>query len=91
VRKILGASILSLWTLISREFFILIIIAMLISIPIVYYLMDSWLDKFEYRIEITWWVFVFAALGALVVTLITVSYQAIKAALMNPVKSLRSE
>jgi len=59
--------------------------------PMAWYLMNDWLQKYEYRSDISWWIFVVAALGALIITLLTVSFQAIKAALMNPVNSLRSE
>ncbi|GGH38792.1 ABC transporter permease [Dyadobacter endophyticus] len=91
VRKVLGASIGNLWALLSREFVILVIISFLISIPTAWYFLNNWLQKYEYRTEITWWIFVAAGAGALVVTLATVSYQAIRAALLDPVKSLRSE
>jgi putative ABC transport system permease protein len=91
VRKILGASVLNLWSLLSKDFIILVLIASLISIPISYNYLHNWLQKYEYHTEISWWVFVIAILGALVITLLTVSFQAIKAALMNPVKSLKTE
>jgi len=91
VRKVLGASVLSLWQLLSKDFVILVLIACLIATPIAYYFMDSWLQKYTYRTEISWWIFVVAGAGALAITLVTVSYQAIKASLMNPVKSLKTE
>jgi len=91
VRKILGASVSNLWQLLSKDFVILVLIASCIAIPISYIYLHEWLQKYEYRTEISWWVFVIAILGALTITLLTVSFQAIKAALMNPVKSLRSE
>nr|MBP9197010.1 ABC transporter permease [Saprospiraceae bacterium] len=91
VRKILGASVSNLWQLLSKDFIVLVLIASFIAIPISYYYLNEWLQKYEYRTEISWWIFVVSILGALVITLLTVSFQAIKAALMNPVKSLRSE
>ncbi|HLG38203.1 MAG TPA: ABC transporter permease [Chitinophagaceae bacterium] len=91
VRKILGASVMNLWGLLSKEFILLVILAFVIAIPIAYYFMDQWLQKYEYRTEITWWMFGVAGAGALLITLLTVSFQAIKAAIANPVKSLRTE
>ena len=91
VRKVLGASILSIWKMISKDFVLLVILSLFISIPVTYYFMDNWLQKYEYRTEISWWIFVASSLGALIVTLLTVSYQAIKSAIANPVNSLRSE
>ena len=91
IRKVLGASVVRLWKMLSKDFLILVIIACFIAIPVGYYIMDGWLQKFEYRTLISWWVFVLACGGAIVVTLITVSYQAIKAAQANPIKSLKTE
>lgn len=91
VRKVLGASVTSLWRLLSRDFVVLVIIALLIASPLAWYFMDGWLQKYTYRTGLAWWVFVLAGIGAITITLLTVSFQAIKAALMNPVKSLRSE
>jgi putative ABC transport system permease protein len=91
VRKVLGASVTNLWQLLSKDFVVLVLISCLIATPIAYYYLNEWLKEYDYRIEISWWVFVAAALGALLITLLTVSYQAIKAALMNPVKSLKTE
>jgi ABC-type antimicrobial peptide transport system permease subunit len=91
IRKVLGASVPNLWGLLSKDFVLLVLISCLISSPIAYYFMDNWVQKYEYRTDISWWVFAASAAGALVVTLLTVSFQAIKAALMNPVKSLKSE
>jgi ABC-type antimicrobial peptide transport system permease subunit len=87
----LGATVANIWTLLSKDFVILVIISCLIAAPIAYYFMNNWLQKYTYRTEISWWIFVVAGVGALVITLLTVSYQAIKAALMNPVKSLKTE
>jgi ABC-type antimicrobial peptide transport system permease subunit len=91
IRKVLGASVANLWQLLSKDFLGLILIACLIAIPLAYYFARDWLQNYEYRTELHWWVFAAAALGALVITLLTVSYQTIRAALTNPVKSLRSE
>lgn len=91
VRKVLGASVFNLWRLMSREFIILVLISLLISSPTAYIFMHNWLLNFEYRPGISPWIFVMAGAGAFALTLLTVSYQIIKAALMNPIKSLRSE
>ncbi|GHB54917.1 ABC transporter permease [Persicitalea jodogahamensis] len=91
VRKVLGASVLGLTALLSKDFLKLVGIAIVIASPIAWYLMKSWMAGFQYQIGIEWWVFVVAALLAVAVALGSVSYQAIRAALMNPVKSLRSE
>ncbi|AEE50154.1 ABC transporter permease [Haliscomenobacter hydrossis] len=91
VRKVLGASVLSLSKLLSMDFLKLVGIAIAIAFPIAYWAMNKWLLEFAYHIEIKWWVYVLAGLIAITIALLTVSYQAIKAALMNPVKSLKTE
>ncbi len=91
VRKVLGASVLRLWSLLSREFVVLVVLSLLIAMPLGYYFMHSWLQHYSYRVGMPWWIFAGAGIAAIVVTLATVSYQGIKAAMMNPVKSLRSE
>lgn len=91
VRKVLGASVGSLWALLSKDFVMLVVIACLIATPLAWYFLDGWLQQYPYRTDISWWVFATAGSGALGITLLTVSFQSIKAALMNPVKSLRSE
>ncbi|MDN3492579.1 ABC transporter permease [Winogradskyella bathintestinalis] len=91
VRKVLGASISQLWLLLSRDFITLVVVALLVASPIAYYVMTQWLQKFSYRTTVGWEVIAIACLGALIITLITVSFQAIKAAISNPVKSLRTE
>jgi len=91
VRKVLGASTYNLWKMLSSEFALLVIISCLIAIPLAWYYLNNWLQQYEYRTSISVWIFVASAFGALVITLITVSFQAIKAAMANPVKSLRSE
>ena len=91
IRKVLGASIASINKLLSIEFLKLVVLAIVISSPIAWWAMHSWLQNFVYRIDVPWWVFLLAAVIAIVVSIITVSYNAIKAAVANPVKSLRSE
>ena len=91
VRKVLGASIFNLWQMLSKEFALLVAISCIISIPLAWYYLNSWLNNYEYRTDISWWVFIISCFGALLITLITVSFQAIRAALANPVKSLRTE
>jgi ABC-type antimicrobial peptide transport system permease subunit len=91
IRKIVGASVFNLWKMLSKDFVVLIIISCIIAIPIAYYFLTDWLKEYEYRTEISWWIFAITSGGALIITLLTVSYQAVKAALMNPVRSLRSD
>lgn len=91
VRKVLGASVLSLSKLLSIDFLKLVAIAIAIAFPIAYWAMNKWLLEFAYHIEIKWWVYFLAGLIAITIALLTVSYQAIKAALMNPIKSLKTE
>lgn len=91
VRKVLGASVFTVWRLLSREFVLLVMISLVIAIPVANYLMSSWLEDYQYRVKLSWWIFAAAAMGALLITLVTVSFQSIKAAIGNPVKRLRSE
>ncbi|WP_028664149.1 ABC transporter permease [Runella zeae] len=91
VRKVLGASVFNLWGMLSKDFVVLVVISCLIAMPIAYYFLSDWLQDYKYHTEIPWWIFVAAILGALAITLLTVSYQSIRAALANPVKSLKSE
>ncbi len=91
IRKVLGASISSIVTLLSKDFMKLVLVAILIASPLAWWAMDKWLADFPYKIDIEWWVFALAGTLAIVIALATVSFQSIKAALMNPVKSLRSE
>ncbi len=91
IRKVLGASVVNLWQLLSKEFVLLVVISCIMAAPIAWYYLDGWLMNYDYRIRIHWLVFVWAALGALVITVITVSFQAIRAAVANPIKSLRTE
>jgi putative ABC transport system permease protein len=91
IRKIIGASVSSIINLLSKEFIKLVAIAFVISAPIAWYFMHSWLEDFAYKIDIKWWMFIVAGLGSMVIALVTVSFQAIKAATSNPVKSLHVE
>jgi putative ABC transport system permease protein len=91
IRKVLGASAISLVTLLTKDFTRLVLVAFLIASPLAWYLAEQWLEGFAYRIKISWWIFALAGALALIIALLTVSYQAIKAAMVNPVKSLRSE
>jgi putative ABC transport system permease protein len=91
VRKVLGASVTSIVALLSKDFLKLVLIAIVIASPIAWYAMNRWLQDFAYKIDIEWWVFALAGLLAVGIALLTVSFQSVKAALMNPVKSLRSE
>ena len=91
VRKVLGASVFNLWKLLTWDFAMLVIISLVIAIPLSYYFMHNWLQSYEYRASLSWWIFAGAALGALVMTLLTVSYQGLKAATSNPLKNLRTE
>ena len=91
VRKVMGASVGNITVLLSKEFVQLVFISIIIASPIAWWVMAGWLHDFAYRISISWWMFVAAGLLALFIALATISYQAIKAALMNPVKSLRAE
>jgi putative ABC transport system permease protein len=91
VRKVLGASVPNLVSMLSKDFLKLVAIASLIAFPVAWWAMHKWLQDFAYRISIEWWVFVLAAFIALLIALLTVSVQAIKAAVANPIKSLRTE
>ncbi|HET7115248.1 MAG TPA: ABC transporter permease [Hanamia sp.] len=91
IRKVLGASVSNVWAMLSKDFLKLVLIAALIAFPAGWWAMNKWLQSFAYRIHISWWVFVIAGLTAILIALITVSFQAVKAAVANPVDSLRSE
>ncbi len=91
IRKVVGASVYQLWSVLSKDFVILVLISSFIASPLAYYYVNNWLQQYQYRTEISWWFFGITTLGILMITLLTVSFQAIKAAMMNPVKSLRSE
>jgi len=91
IRKVLGASVSGVVYLFSKEFIILITIAFIIASPVAWYFMNQWLQDYVYRINISWWIFIVGGISSIIIALMTVSFQAIKAALANPVKSLRSE
>lgn len=91
VRKVLGATVLNLWQLLSSDFIVLVLISLCIAVPISWYFMHQWLLEFTYRTPLSWWIFASAGLGAILITLLTISYQSLKAAIANPVASLRSE
>lgn len=91
IRKVLGASVSSITFLLSRDFLKLVFVAIIIASPIAYYFMDKWLSNFAFKVEIEWWIFVLSGVFIIAIALLTVSYQSIKAALMNPVKSLKTE
>jgi len=91
VRKVLGASVVNVVTLLSKDFLKLVLIAIVVASPLAWYVARQWLQNFEYRIDLSWWMFVLAGFIAIVIAILTISFQSIKAALMNPVKSLRTE
>ena len=91
IRKVFGASVQNVLVLVSTEFLSLVLFAFVISIPLTWWGMHGWLQNFAYRIDISWWIFIVAGVSVLLIALLTISFEAIKAALMNPVKSLRTE
>ncbi|HTQ63808.1 MAG TPA: ABC transporter permease [Puia sp.] len=91
IRKVLGASVVNLWRLLTWDFAAMVLISLVISIPLAYYFMNKWLLNYTYRADLSWWIFASAAFGAMLITVLTVSYQSIRAAMSNPVKNLRSE
>lgn len=91
IRKVLGASIISIVRLLSGEFLKLVFVGIVIASPIAYYFMDNWLHGFAHRVDITWWYFAIAALAGITIAFLTVSAQSIKTALMNPTESLKTE
>ncbi len=91
IRKVLGASVRSVVTALSLDFLKLVLIAMIIAIPLAWMAANKWLEKYPYRIEVSWWIFAVGGLLVVLIALFTISFQAIKAALSNPIKSLRSE
>ncbi|WP_373516193.1 ABC transporter permease [Pricia sp.] len=91
VRKVLGSSVTGIVQLLSKDFMRLVLVSIVLAIPFAWWGMHRWLESFAYRIEINWWVFALAGLAAICIALLTVSFQAVKAASANPVKSLRAE
>ena len=91
IRKVLGASMPGIAALLSKDFLQLVCVACIIAFPIAWWMMHGWLQDYKYRIEISWWIFLIAGLTAILIAFLTISFQAIKAAVANPVKSLRTE
>ena len=91
IRKVLGAEISSIVALLSKDFITLVLVAIVLAVPVTWYAMNSWLEGFAYRIEIGWWIYLLAGLVAVIIAMATISSQAFKAAMLNPVKSLKSE
>jgi len=91
VRKVLGASVGNITTLLSKDFLQLVFVSCLVAFPLAWWMMNNWLQKYKYRIDISWWIFLAAGISAILIALITISFQSVKAAIANPVKSLRTE
>ena len=91
IRKVLGASVSGITGLLSKDFLKLVFVSCIVAFPIAWKMMSNWLQDYQYRIEINWWIFLIAGIVAILIALLTVSFQAIKAAVANPVKSLRTE
>jgi len=91
VRKVLGASITSITTLLSKDFLKLVVLSCLLAFPLAWWVMHTWLQDYQYRITISWWIFPIAGMVAVLIAILTISFQSIKAAIANPVKSLRTE
>ena len=91
IRKVLGASVQNLVFTLSKEFLYLVLISLVIAVPVTWWVMNNWLEDFAYRISIQWWGFAFAGVLAVLIALVTVGFQALKAAVTSPVKSLRTE
>jgi ABC-type antimicrobial peptide transport system permease subunit len=91
IRKVLGASEGSIVYLFSKEFIMLVIIAFVVASAVAWYFMHNWLQNYPYRISLSWWMFILAGAGTMLITLMTVSFQAIKAAVVNPIKSLKAD
>ena len=91
IRKVLGATVASIFTLLSKEFIQLVVLAFAIATPLAWWLMNNWLQDYAYKVAIGWWVFLVAGLASMTIALVTISFEVIKAALANPAKSLRTE
>jgi ABC-type antimicrobial peptide transport system permease subunit len=88
---VLGASVTSITSLLSKDFIKLVALSCVVAFPVAWWMMHNWLQNYEYRIEISWWIFLAAGISAILIALITISFQSLKAAVANPVKSLRTE
>jgi len=91
VRKVLGASVAGITTLLSKDFLKLVVLSCLVAFPLSWWVMNNWLANYQYRITVSWWIFAMAGVAAIIIALLTISFQSVKAALANPVKSLRTE
>jgi putative ABC transport system permease protein len=91
IRKVFGATVFTLWAMLSKEFVVLVVVSCFIATPLAWHFLEQWIQQYQYRTTINWWIFALVGIGALLITLFTVSYQAIKAAMINPVRSLRRE
>ena len=91
IRKVLGAGVINLWTLLTGDFLWLVLLSMAVAMPLMALLMKKWLENYTYRTPLSWWIFASAGAGIGLITLFTVSFQSLKAALSNPIESLRSE
>ncbi|HET6253222.1 MAG TPA: ABC transporter permease [Puia sp.] len=91
IRKVLGASVMNVWGLLSGDFVVLVLISLVVAVPVAWLVMKGWLQNYHYRTSMSWWIFAAAGAGALVITVVVVSVQAIRAALVNPIRSLRTE
>ena len=91
VRKVLGSSVSGIAALLSKDFLKLVTVSCLVAFPVSWWMMHSWLQNYQYRIEISWWIFLAAGITAILIALLTISFQSVKAAIANPVKSLRTE
>ena len=91
IRKVFGASVASITTMLSKDFLKLVVLAIIIAMPLAWWIMNGWLTNFAYHVTVSWWLFALAALLSIAIALITISFQSIKAAIANPVKSLRTE
>jgi putative ABC transport system permease protein len=91
IRKVLGASVSTIVSLLTKDFIVLVVISIVVASPVGYYFMNKWLQGFQYRIDLSWYLFALAGIAAIIIAVFTISYQSIRAALANPVKSLKSE
>jgi putative ABC transport system permease protein len=91
IRKVLGASVNNIVTLLSRDFIVLVLISLVVAVPLAWYGGTQWLDTFPYRMELGWWIFLVTGVISVLISLVTVGFQAVKAAIVNPVNSLRYE
>ena len=91
IRKVMGATVAGITGLLARDFLKLVLVALVLAAPVAWFFMDRWLSDFAYRISMPWWVFVLSGVAAVIIAFATVSFQSVRAALANPVESLRSE